>query len=217
MKKTRNTITLALSLCIAVTAWSAARSRAKAKPVTQEQPSARLLTREPRSKNEPVGIKEVLIRGKSQKAYTPFNDTKDFLKTLQIRIYNKSKQDIAYVSVNVLVRPTADSPTRYVVPAEFGDHQLLLAPQTTAPDRLLKPGQHAILRLADNMYSTLEHKNATNPVSVSLKVNEVIFADDTMWYLGEHLTRDPANPRSFNVVMPKQNHARRPGKLYWTN
>ena len=210
MKKTRNTIILALSLCIAVTAWSAARSRAKAEPVTQEQPSARLLTREPRSKNEPVGIKEVLIRGKRQKAHESFNDTKDFLKGVQVHIYNRSQKDIAFAEVGIMVKAdTSPTSKSYLMYAEFGDPELRRRAAATGPDRLLKPGQHAIIRVADSQYALMDRDGVNSPV-VSFNVDHVIFADDTMWAHGEQLTRDPANPAQWWVSKPKLNHARKP-------
>ena len=210
MKKTRNTIILALSLCIAVTAWSAARSRAKAKPVTQEQPSARLLTREPRSKNEPVGIKEVLIRGKRKRAHESFNDTKDFLKGVQVHIYNRSQKDIAFAEVGIMVKAdTSLTSKSYLMYAEFGDPELRKRAAATGPDRLLKPGQHAIIRVADSQYALLDHDGVNSPV-VTFNVDFVIFADDTAWSHGEQLVRDPANSAQWWVSKPKLNHARKP-------
>src|SRR6266480_822099 len=91
LRKKRHPIILFLCIAfIGLTAWSATRLRAT--PVAQEQPSPRVLKREPHPKSEPVGIKKILIRGKTQKANVLFNDTKDFWKGLQIEIYNNSDQ-----------------------------------------------------------------------------------------------------------------------------
>jgi hypothetical protein len=127
-----------------------------------------------------------------------------------VHIYNRSQQDIAFASVRMLIKAdTSPTSKTYMVTAEFGDPQLRRSPQTTAPDRLLKPGQHAIIRVADSQYAPLDRDGVDSP-SVSFSVNEVIFADGTMWYIGAILTRDPANPAMFNVIpKPKLNHARK--------
>jgi hypothetical protein len=207
------TVTAATLIGIAITAYHQTNY---AIGVVQ-QGRERLLHRLPREKNEPVAITSIALKDKPISFDEKFVADDDWLRDIALSVGNRSSKLILLVSFRVqFPRPPGSSEPESVGNLYYGNPELFARPPAAHERKLgLAPGKSARVQLTENQFAGLQSmlKATGYPESidtVNLKINKVIFDDDTMWQAGEILHRDKQNPNSWWVDSQKTGTFKRP-------
>ena len=162
----------------------------------QEQ-RERLIRRLPVQKNEPLRLKQVSAGGQRNFSNKPFLANDDWLRSLVILVQNRTDKLIVFASIRLLFPRAANSEGLPAVSEMFFGN---FAPSEAAVG--IAPGEMVEIRFSEQQYTDLrKFLDATNfPRSIDrleLGIDNVIFADDTMWYGGGIARRDPKDPASW--------------------
>lgn len=171
----------------------------------------RSIGRLPIERNEPISIRAVRINGKKMRRNEKFIDKDDWLRSLTVEVKNKSQKGVLFASIQLqFPRPrTSDEP--FAIEAiEYGDSRILTHPADDS-DRIVKiaPGQTVEFRLSDETFNALasglpQIGYYRGSQRVELRIDRVIFEDETMWQAGEIFRRDPSNSGLwFNTTLAK--------------
>jgi len=133
-----------------------------------------------------------------------FSGNDDWLKGSEIVFENKFSKTITYFDVEVSVPDPTGRVAGVVTPiAHIGSPTIF---QGTLPTFSLLPGELHILKVDEKAFAIFEHRmverGARIPDHVDIRVNTVMFEDDTMWRFGKMLRRDPADPNKWDVIQP---------------
>lgn len=168
---------------------------------TAQEAKQRVIARMPVEKNEPVEIAEVRVNGQPISFDKEFSADDNWLRSLTVSIKNRSNKTILFASIRLrFPRATGLEEAVSVHDMFWGDGSL----QTQLPNRekqadSLKPGDSNDIKFSAQQFTDLMNflRGTHYPFSidhVDLSVAHVIFDDDSMWYVGTFLQRDPTDP-----------------------
>jgi hypothetical protein len=170
----------------------------------QSQPRERTISRLPVEQNELIGLTAVKVNGERVFAKKPFLADDEWLKGLVVSVKNRSDKRILFVSVQLqFPRPIGSQETLSIFDISYGAWALQTRPPTNE-ERLtgIAPGETMEIRMSEQRYNSLRQflNETLYPSSidkVDLRINSVIFEDDTMWTRGTEARRDPSDPTSW--------------------
>lgn len=170
-------------------------------PGTAQPSQERLIHRLPVEQNEPVKITEVKVNGQSVSFDKKFVAADDWLRSLAVSIKNKSDKLILFASIQLQFPRSPESKERISVSTLSTGNAALEMRVPTPEEKLIGigPGETADIQISVQEFVGLrEFLNATGyPASIhiiNLRINRVIFQDDTMWRGGTSLLRDSKVP-----------------------
>jgi hypothetical protein len=184
---------------------------AKAEPRQQFQPAEtsghKILTRQHRFSNEPIQVVDVEVKGQrirlGAKAAS-FNEANDWLKGLVVRFKNVSDKPISSVEFHLSLADPETSANIITFTLKYGQTPSLGAPDMAEP---LKPGETAELALSESWYDQANlslRRSHNTPLTVvetaDLQLSYVYFNDDTAWYSGSLLRRDPTDASRYSII-----------------
>lgn len=177
---------------------------------------------------EPVEITHVQVgnpqRGKrSIKIDAPFNDDdEDWAEGIAVSVKNSSAKPIVHFSLELHVE-TVKHP-RHTVFVTLSHGSLPLAadgPPASPQPKAIKPGEVVVLTLPGVLYDTLrnvvEQEGGSRSFSkVELRLGNVLFEDNTLWYGGRTRPFSPEDSREWKEnggAKPARTSARQPSFL----
>ena len=186
-------ILLSLSAVVLFTSVSFASSAV-------QQSRERVIRRLPIEKNEPIGITSVKVNDRAVLSNQKFVADDDWLRGLVISVRNKTDKLILYASIQLqFPRPVAKE--RFsIFDMSYGNRGLPQRPPTPSEKLVgLAPGETVDIVLSSEEFATLRQflTGTGYPPSIKtmdLRIDQVIFEDDTMWSGGTSLRRDPKDP-----------------------
>lgn len=200
------TLITLISICVMLGAHIFIRDSSYAAGAVQ-QPRGRLIKQLPISGNHPLVITEMKVNGRPVSFGEKFDADDDWLKNLVISVENRSDKRILFASIQLqFPRPPGFHEKISLSDIPYGNREIEIRPPTQA-ERLvgIAPGQTVNMQLTSERFNgAREMLVATGYGSsidnVHLRVNSVIFEDDTMWKMGRILQRDPNEAGRWNVV-----------------
>lgn len=175
----------------------------------QVQTRERVIRRLPVEQNEPIGLTQVKVNGERVFAKKAFLADDQWLKGLVISVKNRSDKLILFASIQLqFPRPTGSQDPMVIDDMFYGNRALQTRPPT--PDERLTgiaPGETVEIRLSEQQYVDLTQLLIMTNYSLSvekvdLRIDSVIFEDDTMWTRGAITRRDPSDPSTWRNVNP---------------
>jgi hypothetical protein len=161
---------------------------------------------------EPVEIVEVKSKGSKIKFGAAFITGEDWVKGLTLKVKNRSEKSIVYLSIDLRVDGTTVPRRRSAVTLSYGSRptgQNVLEPSSLRP---IAPGENVEITLTDALYDDLRSLVQQDGSDLSraldraeLKIDFIIFDDNSAWGNGRTLRRDPTNPDKWNVVNAEPN------------
>jgi hypothetical protein len=153
---------------------------------------------------DPVEMDDLLVDGESVKYLDKFFSTRDWLKTLKLKIKNTSDKPIVYVRAELEIPKAGAMEYPFLIPLVYG--QIPPAPEepTSLPNsKPLLPNKIQSLTIADSMYEILikhlRQKKVSEVDNVKLRIDLIIFEDGTAWSNGRILYRDPKKPNRWKI------------------
>ena len=185
----------------------------------QQQPE-RVLHRLAVEPGEPIVITDIKVNGQNVSFDEKFVAGDDWMKGLVFTVKNRSDKRILFVSLGLrFPRPPGSQDKISISDIPYGNDELL-ARSPTPDERLvgIAPGQTVDMQLTPQRFDDVRQFLAATgyPSStdrVDLKIQEVIFEDDTMWSGGRYHRRDPKDPR--NRIAPESPVAK--ARVYLTS
>lgn len=168
-----------------------------------QQPRERMLKRLPFPRNEPLEITGLKFKGKGVWFDEKFVAEEDWIKDLVISVKNKSDKRILYFSVDIFLPPIPGLAGQHLMlPLSYGNSGLKRDHSPSLQERLvgLEPGATTDIQMTNPKYESflriVAEKTDHYPSieRVDLRLDQIIFEDDTMWDLGDYFRRDPADP-----------------------
>jgi hypothetical protein len=168
-----------------------------------QQTKERVIRRLPVEQNEPLGITDAKVNGLSVSFDKTFLGDDDWISTIVISVKNTSHKRILFASIQ-LQFPRRDPKDRFFVFEMFQGNWSLQGRAPTPDERLIgiAPGETAGIQFSNEQFSGLRKFLAEThyPSSVErldIRVDKVIFEDDSMWSRGSTLRRDPNNSETW--------------------
>lgn len=170
------------------------------------------------SRDQPVEIVDVKVKGVSVKPKQKFDGDTNWLDGMTIKLKNVSDRPVSYASV--LVTTYYEKDGRRSKQRDGEDVQAAIElmygawppdPDDPAPPYSppLLPGETLDLTLTersrDELYSLLRQDDASTDIAeLTVRVYRVFFAgdNDTMWKMGRMLRRDPNDFRRWHPIPP---------------
>ena len=188
--------------------------------VSAVQQQERLLHRLPVEQGEPIVIIDIKVNSQNVSFDEKFVAGDDWMKGLVFTVKNRSDKRILFVSLGLrFPRPPGSQDKISISDIPYGNDELL-ARSPTPDERLvgIAPGQTVDMQLTPQRFDDVRQFLAATgyPSStdrVDLKIQEVIFEDDTMWSGGRYHRRDPKDPR--NRIAPESPVAK--ARVYLTS
>lgn len=172
----------------------------------QEQPE-RVLRRLPVEPGEPIVIADIKVNSQNVSFDEKFVAGDDWMKSLVFTVKNRSDKRILFTSLSLRFPRSPSSQEKISISDISYGNEELLARSPTPDERLvgIAPGQTVDMQLTPQRFDDLRQFLAATgyPSSidrVDLKIQEVIFEDDTMWSGGRYHRRDPKDPRSWSSL-----------------
>jgi hypothetical protein len=178
------------------------------------------------SKNQPVDIVAVKVKGASVEADKKFSSDSDWIKGMSVTLKNVSDKPVVYVTVLVLAYQEKDAKRMKTSDGRdmavgttlmYGVRPRLPGePPLSYSATPLMPGQTTDLVLTETrcneLYSLLRRSDSSTDIpELDLRIEEVSFygETETMWRNGFKLRIDPNRPGAWLVVddPPRLNHA----------
>ena len=163
----------------------------------QKRQRERLIRRLPIQKNEPLIITEIKVDGRSVPIDKEFLAEDDWMKSLVISVKNTSDKRILFATLDfVFYRAPGSDPPIAGFDIFYGNYLLRSRPPTASESLAgLAPKEIADLQMSVNEFQALQEllRVAGLPPGVeklNIKLGEVIFEDDTMWYVGAEFRRE---------------------------
>jgi hypothetical protein len=164
----------------------------------------REIRRLPIEENEPIAITSIKVNEQSVSFNKKFRADDEWLSGLVISIKNKSDKLILFASIRLQFPPSPSGPERISIYDMAQGNAALPTRPPTAEERVVGfgPGETFEISLSPQQFrgfrdflSATVHSSSIEKVDLSL--SHVIFADDTMWYAGSQLRRDPKDPSTW--------------------
>lgn len=169
-----------------------------------QQPKERVITRLPVEQNEPIAITDIKVNDRSVSFDKKFSADDEWLRSLVVSVKNESDKPIRFASIQLqFPRPAGSQAKMSIEDIYYGFWALQMrAPTPEMPLTGITPGDSVEMRLSSQQYVDLRNfLTATGfPQSierVDMRINHVIFEDDTMWSRGNYLRRDARDPSSW--------------------
>jgi hypothetical protein len=119
----------------------------------------------------------------------------DWLKGLGVHLKNTSNKNIIYINFHLAFPETDISGLSMSHSMRFGRYPE--KPNVGSNDKVLKPGEEIEIALTDkehaDLYDLLKSRNFHQVNSLRVVLQSVIFEDDTQFYGGNLMKRDPFN------------------------
>lgn len=164
----------------------------------------RSVGRLPTERNEPLRIRAVKVKGRSVRSKERFLSDDDWLNGLTITVKNRSEKEILYASIQLQFPRTFGLADPIAVDdIDYGNRALLTRSPTPAErSAAISAGQEVDIRLNFVEHDLIRKllSQTGYPVGINevhLRVGKIIFEDDTMWYAGSRLQRDPTAPSNW--------------------
>jgi hypothetical protein len=163
----------------------------------------RSVARLPEERTEPLSIRAVSVRGTKVSHRSKFKTDDNWLDGFAVTVKNRTKKPITFAAINLqFPRPFGSAGRIAVHTLEYGNPGLLVHRariQDSAPR--IAPGQTVDLALppreANAVGLLLSSNGYHSPEKLLLSIGHVIFEDDTGWYAGSSVQRDPADSKSW--------------------
>lgn len=172
-----------------------------------QQSQERLIHRLPIEQNEPLEITDIKVNGQSVSFDKKFMAGDDWLRTLVVSIKNKSDKLILFASIQLQFRRALESKERLSVSDMSTGNAALMMRTPTPNEKLIgiPAGETADIQVSVQEFVELrEFLNATGyPASIQkmdLRIDRVIFEDDTMWTRGARAHRDLKNSGTWKNI-----------------
>ncbi len=157
----------------------------------------------------PVEILSIKVGDQQVQVSQTFAAADDWMKGMELTFRNTSDKPIVLLAIQLRF-PSPDG-TPVAFPVFYGSPQSLSSPEETArlaQTQAIKPGETATLTFAerqyDSMMAVLAKRGWELPFDkLTIKVNTVVFADDTSWRYGYQHRRDANDPLMWRVVQEK--------------
>jgi hypothetical protein len=167
---------------------------------------------------EPVEIVGVKTAGQAVKFGGAFKASEDWLKGLTLNLKNISDKPIVYIAVDVRVDGTVMPRRRSAVTMAYGQRPPGPAGTPGSPAQSsIAPGESVEIVLTDALYDDLRTLVQQDGSDISraldkaeLKINFVIFGDDSAWGNGHKLRRDPNNPTKWDALSDESRSSTNP-------
>ena len=173
-----------------------------------QQSKERLINQMPVEQNEPLTITDLKVNAQSVSFDQRFAADDDWLKSLVVKVKNKSDKRVLFVSIELLFPRRQGSKDQGAMFDVFYGNRALQDRQPTASEQLIgiAPGETTEIGFSVQKFVDLtSFLKATNfPQSIekiNLRLGSVIFDDNTMWR-GGFFRRNPRNPSSWINVSP---------------
>lgn len=148
--------------------------------------------------NEPVAITDIQVGEQRISFGKPFKADEEWLQKLEFSVKNTSSQRILYLALEITIPrpPKSDDPPAMNDMYALGNRALeFRTPTTEERSRGLERDETVKVKLsptarADLLRFLLATRSPKSITHVELRIGEVIFEDDTMWYLGSPFRRD---------------------------
>jgi hypothetical protein len=156
---------------------------------------------------EVVEITNIEIKKSAVTFGKPFIADGDWLNGLTVKVKNISSKPIAFIRLFLVFSETKDAQTDSTIGwlIDYGQKQKQFGSVKNL--RLVNPQESASLVLRKDRYKELQEWvkskiQAKNINKVSIRMGEVIFADDTKWYAGQFFRRDSENADRW-ILLPQ--------------
>ena len=168
----------------------------------RKTPKNRVVARLAKEPNEPVRIRAVRVKNARVSHRQKFLAEDDWLHDFSVTIMNSTSKNIVFAQVDVqFPRPLGLEGPVAIHTLEYGNREWLTRKvqldETTAR---IVPGQSVDVAFipndVDRLASLLKDTGyqTGSPEKVHLSVGHIIFEDDSMWYAGSKVLRDPNVP-----------------------
>jgi hypothetical protein len=198
------TLIIASVAALTVTAWSTNRTRLAESKIRPKQHGAvvgqkKVVDEGIHYPDQPLEITELRIDGKEAKLSKGVTIDTEWLRGLSWKVKNVTDKNILAIDLFIVFPQTASNGGRlFVLSMKYGtDPKSLGRPDTSQP---LRPKDTTTFVISDEIYGRLK-PNLEKQVAISdvnhlrIKTELVVFDDDTAWGGGQHMRRDPNNPR----------------------
>jgi hypothetical protein len=153
--------------------------------------------------NQPVEIIDLKINGKTAELNVGNDADTEWLNGLSWKIKNTSKKNIVTIDLFVCFPDAKLDGRMLVYPMHYGIDPKI--PGSTGTITLLKPNESADFVITDDNYKSLkpyleQRAKLTDVNHVRIKLELIVFDDDTAWSTGQEMRRDPNNPRAFSPI-----------------
>jgi hypothetical protein len=166
---------------------------------------------------EPVEIVGVKTAGQAVKFGGAFKASEDWLKGLTLNLKNISDKPIVYIAVDVRVDGTVTPRRRSAVTMTYGQRPTGPAASGSSAQRAIAPGESVEIIFTDALYDNLRTLVQQDGSDVShaldeaeLKVDFIIFEDDSAWGNGRTLRRNPNNPAKWDALSDESRSSTNP-------
>ena len=152
--------------------------------------------------NSPLEIVSVTKNGQKLGIAQKFSGNDDWLKGLEIILENKFSKTITFVVITIGVPDTTGRV------ANIRTTIATIGSPTTAKDTkpnfyLLPGGRHTIQideKSYERLYKRLTERGMRIPDQAEIRIEYVMFDDDTMWRFGSMHQRNPQDPDKWDVI-----------------
>lgn len=133
----------------------------------------------------------------------------DWVRGLTFRVKSNATKPITYLELELDVLKSEHSRDTVGIDLVYGRMPPLPGANNDAPAaKTINPGEEVELSLSDSQYDTFmellrRNRGSTAFDKLQVRTGRIVFDDGTMWYNGQTLTRDPADPQRWNVVRPR--------------
>jgi hypothetical protein len=165
--------------------------------------------------NEPIVITGIKVNGQNVSFNQKFAADDDWVKGLVITVKNRSDKRILLMGFDLFFPPSPGSQAKAsVFELSYGNHGLLWGHSPSPAERLIgiEPGEIASIECTGRQYENFrrffDDIGRPSVGKVDLRIRTVIFEDDTMWDLGDHVRRNPKDPSSWLPIEPETSHGK---------
>lgn len=175
-----------------------------------QETKQRVITRLPTEQNEPIVITAVRVHDQSIAFGEKFDADDDWLKKFSLSVKNKSDKLILFASIQLQFPRSADSQGEMAVEDVFYGNWALKRRPPAQDERIvgIAPGETVVIAMTEQESFDLQRFLSATGFSqsierVDIRLDSVIFADDSMWTRGATARRDPQNPSTWKKVNPE--------------
>src|ERR1044071_8660468 len=148
--------------------------------------------------NQPIEIVELKVNGRAAQLSQGIDGDTDWLNGLSWKIKNLAKKNILSIDLFVPFPDTQSTGRLLVYPMHYGaDPKIAKNPEIVKP---VKSEDTADFVISSEVYGDIKpHLEARIPLSdvnhVRIKLELIVFDDDTAWGSGQEMRRDQNDPR----------------------
>ena len=174
-----------------------------------QQSQERLVRRLPLEQGEPIAITEIKVNDRSISFDKKFPADDQWLSTLVVSIKNNSDKLILFASIQLQFPHPVGSPDPMAVDDIFYGNWALKMRPPTQDERIvgIAPGETIVIPMTAQRFLDLRRflTETGFPQSIEklhIRINSVIFEDDSMWTRGATARRDLQNPGTWRNANP---------------